>query len=56
MVIINGEINQGILSERIILGGFSMGGAMAYFMVNNFNIFEVKSQKIQSNSEIPIST
>ncbi len=30
--IINDEIQHGILPERIILGGFSMGGAMAYFV------------------------
>ena len=58
MVIINGELNQGILSERIILGGFSMGGAMAYFIVSHFEailqpcISEVKPQKIKPKSRI----
>ena len=30
--IVDAEIKQGIPSERIILGGFSMGGAMSFYL------------------------
>ena len=33
MKIVDAEINQGIPSERIILGGFSMGSAMMLYVL-----------------------